>query len=153
MILVTNRQRKIHVDVAHITKVLEAMIKAVGYSGFDVGLLLTTNKSIRVYNREFRNKDKPTDILSFPFHTELKAREKITAASDEEKNLGDIIISLEYVQKKAVDFDRSFDEHLIALLAHGIAHLLNYDHHTDEEFAAMHKVETTLLKAAKKINA
>ena len=64
----------------------------------------------------------------------------------EDKNLGDLIISLEYVQKDAPKtWDRTFDDHMIALIAHGIAHLLGYDHIIDKDFAVMLKVEKKLL--------
>ena len=127
------------------------MIKAIGYDGFDIGVLLTTNKSIRTYNRDYRDKDKPTDILSFPYHTELKPGEQIKVIHEEDKNLGDIIISLEYVIKKAHELERTFDEHLIILLAHGVAHLLNYDHITDEDYVIMQKVEDSLLRSVRNI--
>lgn len=147
MILITNRQRKIAVDVALMQHQLSTMISILGYKDFDVGVLLTTNAGIRKYNRDFRDKDKPTDILSFPYHPDLKAGERIKITSDDDKNLGDIIISLEYVQKKASDYERTFNQHLLALLAHGIAHLLNYDHISDEDFVIMQQIERKLLKA------
>lgn len=151
MILIKNRQRKIAVDSNHLELVIKTMIKALGYEGFDVGILLTTNNSIRTYNAEFRNKDKATDILSFPYHTELKAGEKIKVTYDEDKNLGDIIISLEYVMKKAIELERSFEEHLVILLAHGLAHLLNYDHITDADYIVMQKIEDKLLRSVQSI--
>ncbi len=124
------------------------MMAKLGYGDFDLGMLLTTNASIRFYNRDFRNQDKPTDILSFPYHTELIAGQRIKVRAPEDKNLGDIIISLEYVAKKALEWNRTFEEHMVVLLAHGIAHLLNYDHITDEDYVIMQKVEKKLLKAA-----
>lgn len=148
MITINNRQRKIKVDIKKMKLELELMLQALGYPNFDVGVLLTTNAKIRRYNCDYRNKDKPTDILSFPYHTQLKPGEKIKVNDADDKNLGDMIISLEYVQKDAPKtWGRSFEEHLTHLLAHGLAHLLNYDHQTDEEFAVMQKVEKKLLKA------
>ncbi len=146
MITVKNRQRTFPVNTAKLQKLVEVMVAELGYPDFDVYVLLTTDKSMQAYNRDFRNKDKPTDILSFPFHPDHKAGTKLKVQDDEEKNLGDIIISLAYVARTAVDWDRSFDDHLVALLAHGLAHLLNYDHHTDEDFEAMQRVEKKLLK-------
>lgn len=131
-----------------IKKIATTMLKALKYDNLDLGIWFTTNKTIRLYNRDYRRKDKPTDILSFPYHPDLKPGERIMVHSPEDANLGDLIISLEYVQKEAhKTWDRTFDEHLTALLAHGIAHLLGYDHETDEEFVLMQKVEKKLLKA------
>ena len=147
MITITNRQRKIAVSLDVMRKQVAAMLSVLRYDDFDIGILLTTDESIRRYNRDFRHKDKPTDILSFPFYPDLKPGERIKPLSQDEKNLGDIIISVAYVQRKAPEWNRTFEEHLTALLAHGIAHLLNYDHQTDEEFKVMQRVEKKLLKA------
>lgn len=147
MIKIINRQRKIVVDCKYLEFVIQTMLTELLYSDFDIAILLTTNASIRKFNREFRDKDKATDILSFPFYPFLKPGKRIKAISPDEKNLGDIVISLAYVQKKAPEWNRSFSEHLVALLAHGIAHLLNYDHQTDEEFKVMNKIEKRLIQA------
>ena len=147
MITITNRQRKIAVSLDVMRKQVAAMLSVLRYDDFDIGILLTTDESIRRYNRDFRHKDKPTDILSFPFYPDLKPGERIKPLSQDEKNLGDIIISVAYVQRKSPEWNRTFEEHLTALLAHGIAHLLNYDHQTDEEFKVMQRVEKKLLKA------
>ena len=147
MVTIKNRQRTFTVDTKKLQKVATTMVTALGYPDFDVYVLLTTDKSIQKYNRDFRHKDKPTDILSFPFHPEHKPGKKLRVESDEEKNLGDIIISLAYVNRTASNWGRSFDEHLVALLAHGLAHLLNYDHITDAEFRVMRRIENKLLRA------
>lgn len=150
MISIKDTQRSIKVSKRQITQLAKTMLASLGYEGFDLGIWFTTNKTIHRYNKEYRSKDKPTDILSFPYHTELKPGEKIVVTDPEDKNLGDLIISLEYVQKDAPKtWGRTFDEHLTALLAHGISHLLGYDHITDEEFAVMQKVEKKLLRAVK----
>ena len=148
MIIVKNRQRTYAADTKKLEKILEVMMVALGYPDFDVYVLLTTDKSIQNYNRDFRKKDKPTDILSFPFHPEHNPGTKLKVAYDDEKNLGDIIISLAYVDRTAPNWNRSFDDHLVALLAHGLAHLLNYDHITDAEYRVMRRIENKLLRAA-----
>lgn len=148
MIVITNKVRKIKINEHKVKVTLQTMLDLLDYADFDLGILLTTNATIRKYNHQFRKKDKATDIVSFPYHTHLKAGDRITVKSDDDKNLGDIIISLEYVKKTALDFDRTFDQHLICLLAHGIAHLLGHDHMTDTEHKRMEKVEQQLLRAA-----
>ena len=148
MIIIKNRQRTFPVDVQQLEKTIEVMVTALGYPDFDFFVLLTTDQSIQKYNHTFRKKNKPTDILSFPFHPEHQPGKKLKVASDEEKNLGDIIISLAYVERTAKNWQRTFEEHLTALLAHGLAHLLNYDHQTDAEFRVMRRIENKLLRAA-----
>jgi rRNA maturation RNase YbeY len=162
MIIIKNRQRKIKVDIkdlhAKTQKMLGVLNKIfsnkninyqdINYQDFDLGIMLTTNNTIQKLNKKFRAKDKPTDILSFPFHENLKAGQAINVKSDEDKNLGDIIISLEFAQNDATTtWNRKFDEHLIALLAHGIAHLIGYDHIADQDFDQMSKFERMLLKS------
>lgn len=147
MILIKNRQRSIHIDIKKLESCAMKMLKVAGYPDFDLGLLITTDKSIRQYNNQFRSKDKATDILSFPFYPELKAGQKIIALSEDEKNLGDIIISAAFVQNKAIDYGRSFEQHLSALLAHGIAHLLGHDHIDDADFVKMDRFEKKLIKS------
>lgn len=147
MILIKNRQRKIKVDVKKLHAQAQKMLGVLGYPDFDLNILLTTNQSIRKFNKNFRNKDKATDILSFPFHPEAKPGEKIKVLSPDDKNLGDIIISIERAQKDAHDiWQHSLQAHLTVLLAHGIAHLIGYDHITDQEYKVMQKVEKKLLK-------
>ncbi len=151
MISIRNTQKTVALSTTQIKRTVEKMLSAAGYKGFDIGLWLTTNKTIRNYNKTFRKKDKPTDILSFPYHESLKPGEKIKVYADEDKNLGDLIVSVEFVLKDApTRWERSFDDHMDALLAHGIAHLLNYDHQTDAEFAQMQKIERKLLKSIDK---
>ena len=158
MIIIKNRQRKIKVDIKDLHAKTQKMLSVLGnkvltkkdalYQDFDLGIMLTTNNTIQKLNKKFRGKDKPTDILSFPFHENLKAGQIINVKSDEDKNLGDIIISLEFAQKDAVTtWNRKFDEHLVALLAHGITHLIGYDHLTDKDFDEMSEVERQLLKS------
>jgi probable rRNA maturation factor len=147
MISIKNRQKKIVISTQKLHNNILKILKSLKYQDFDLGILLTTNKTIRKLNKTFRGKDRPTDILSFPFHANLKAGQKIIVKSPEDKNLGDIIISLEFAQKDAsTTWNRKLDEHLTALLAHGIAHLIGYDHITDQDFNKMVKIEKKLLK-------
>lgn len=147
MIKIINKQKKIKVNETELKKIIQKMLASLGYQDFDIGIFLTTNPTIKRYNKQYRGKDTATDILSFPYHSDVKAGKKIVVKTPEDKNLGDIIISLEYAKRAAPDWNRSFKEHLTCLLAHGIAHLLNYDHKTDAAFKVMQKVEAKLLKA------
>ena len=80
-----------------ITETVQTILDKLGYGDFDIGIWFTTNKTIAAYNKEYRHKQGPTDILSFPYYTELKAGQKIRPTSPDETNLGDLIISLEFV--------------------------------------------------------
>lgn len=86
----------------------------------DVEIILTKNETIQNYNREYRNIDKPTDVLSFPI-------ENITGYEP----AGSIIISLEYAKNVSEDLEHSLDEEVALLLIHGLLHLLGHDHEID----------------------
>lgn len=157
MINIKNSQRKISINVHQLEADAQLLLEILGYKKFDVGIWITTNKTIRYYNKTYRHKDKPTDILSFPFHPELQPGQKIKATSDDDKNLGDMIISAEYVVNflkksdnvSSIISDKALNDRFRVLLVHGICHLLGYDHITDEQFAQMQRKEKFLLKKLK----
>jgi probable rRNA maturation factor len=84
-------------------------------------LILTDNPSIQKLNKEHRNIDKPTDVLSFPLEFDLP-----------HMPLGSIVISVDYAQEKAKEFQHSLEEEISLLFIHGLLHLLSYDHEVDQ---------------------
>lgn len=149
MITITNTQRTIKINKKQIERIASAMLKNITYTGYDLGISFTGTTAMQTYNRTYRNKDKVTDILSFPYHENLQPGKRIKVTHPEDKNLGDLIICPLYVRADAIKrWDQTFDERLVALLAHGIAHLLGHDHETDADYAIMSKLEARLVKAA-----
>lgn len=146
MILIKNNQRKYKIDTEQLKKDIQTILDTLNYSDFDIGILITTNATIRKYNKAFRHKDMATDILSFPFYPTLKAGSRIKAKEEWEKNLGDLILSPEYIKKSAPQYDMSFECRLKVLIVHGICHLLGYDHIDDKDYKKMHKKEALLLR-------
>lgn len=149
MITIHQKQRRIHLDTKELHKTLQKILTILGYKDFDLGVLLTNNKTIQAYNKQFRGKDKPTDILSFSYH-QLKPGKRIKVLTEEDKNLGDLIISLEYVHEAAHQLHIPFKERLTTLLIHGVCHLLGYDHETDTQWRSMRAKEAFIQK---KLNA
>ena len=96
-------------------------------------LLLSNNKKIKKLNKDFRNKNKSTDILSFPFDEKSKILKKTY--------LGDIIISYNFIDKPKSQKLKSFNEKLIKIFIHGFLHLLNFDHIKDKDYKKMLKEE------------
>jgi len=123
----------------------EKLLKLLGYSEFDLGILITTDKEIQRYNKQFRKIDKPTDILSFPYLEQDLEQEKTKKLMGDEKNLGDIIISAERAAHDAQELGLSLELRLRVLLVHGICHLLGYDHQTDTDYNRMNAQEQELL--------
>jgi probable rRNA maturation factor len=145
MILIINRQKKIKLNINLIKSNIKKILDFLGYSNFDIGIYFTTNNTIKKYNKKYRDKNKYTDILSFPYHDNLKPGQKISIKDIEDKNLGDIIISLEHAKKDSQEQNINFQEYIFILLIHGISHLLNYDHKTEKDFKIMKKFEKSLL--------
>ena len=110
-----------------------------------LSLLLSNNKNIKKLNKSFRNKNKSTDILSFPFDKKNKISKK--------KYLGDIIISYDYMNKPKSQGLNVFKEKLVRTFIHGFLHLLGYDHIKNEDYKKMLKREKILFKSViSKIN-
>jgi len=150
MIVIKNKQRLHKIDTKQVKEITQKILDLLDYTNFDLGIWFTTNTTIRKYNRTYRNKDKPTDILSFSHHPELRPGKRIQVHQPEDKNLGDLIISAEYLKKDAPLWHQTFEERLVILLIHGICHLLGYDHENDQDYKIMKKKETLLLKLLKK---
>jgi len=150
MIIVRNLQRKIKVDTAQLKADAQIVLDALDYSNFDLGIMLVNNKTMHAYNKEYRQRDKPTDVLSFPYHPQLKAGDRIKVKDPEDQNLGDIIIAPEYVMHDLPKWNTTFDNHMQRLLVHGICHLLGYDHIEDADYKIMRKKELFLLKKLQK---
>ena len=96
-------------------------------------LLLSNNKNIKKLNKDFRNKNKSTDILSFPFNEKNKISKKTY--------LGDIIISYNFVDRPRSQNLKIFKDRLIRIFIHGFLHLLNFDHKKNKDFKIMLKEE------------
>ncbi|MCL2108909.1 MAG: rRNA maturation RNase YbeY [Oscillospiraceae bacterium] len=104
----------------------------------EVSILLTDNAEIRTLNREFRGKDAPTDVLSFPMNELLpgQAREIFNELVKNPENgcviLGDIVINAELAEVQAREFNHSREREIAFLATHSMLHLLGYDHENDE---------------------
>ena len=117
MITIKNRVRRIMLSTRWVRERIKKMLDVVGYADFDIGVMFTTDRTIRVYNKKYRKKDVPTDILSFPYYADLKPGHKLPVFSHDEKDLGDIVISLESAKRDATAQNRSLKEHVEILLS------------------------------------
>lgn len=113
----------------------------------DVYITLTNNKEIHKINKEYREVDRPTDVLSFPMYDreEIYQLKKDYEKDNVEKILGDIIVSVEKVREQAEEYGHSFERELAYLVTHGCLHLLGYDHMIEEEQKIMRKREEEIL--------
>ena len=102
-------------------------------------LLLSNNDNIKKLNKYFRNKNKSTDILSFPFNKKIKILKKTY--------LGDIIISYNYINKPRSQKFMSFKKKLIKIFIHGFLHLLRFDHIKNKDYKKMLKEEKKIYQS------
>ncbi|MGV2101459.1 rRNA maturation RNase YbeY [Rhizobium sp. 21-4511-3d] len=104
----------------------------------ELSLVFTDDESIRAINAEWRQKDKATNVLSFPAFP-------ITPGKMPGPMLGDIIIARETVEREAAELEKPFDDHLTHLMVHGFLHLFGYDHMNNAEAEIMEGLETRIL--------
>lgn len=109
-----------------------------------VSLLFTSDEEVHTLNREWRERDKPTNVLSFPM---LEREELETLALDGPPIMvGDIAIAFETCAREAVEKGVTLEAHAVHLIVHGLLHLAGHDHVTnDEQAAAMERLETAIL--------
>ncbi len=146
MITIKNTQRKYQINIEQLRLTAQLILNELGYSDFDLGIWLTTSKTIRIYNRDYRKKDKPTDILSFPYHVNLEPGKRIKVINEEDKNIGDIILAIDFINNLLPLFDTTLDERLRTILVHGICHLLGYSHYDPDNDKIMTKIEKKIAK-------
>lgn len=107
-----------------------------------VNVILTTPEDIRKFNKEYRNIDKETDILSFPmFEKEELENMKLNHI----EVLGDIVISIEQVKKQAIEYEHSFEREFAYMVVHGFCHIIGYDHIEEEDKKKMRQEEEKIL--------
>ena len=104
-------------------------------------ILLSDNKNIKELNKRFRNKNKPTDILSFPSEKKFNVKKS--------SYLGDIVISYEFMNKSKALSNLEFKDKVIKTFIHGFLHLLGYDHIKLNDFKKMLVEEEKIYKAVK----
>ena len=135
-----------------VKKVLQQCMKEekLENSKLSITITLTTPKQIQKINKEYRNIDKATDVLSFPMYEKDELDEKIKNKDFiYEDILGDIIISIEKVEEQAKEYNHSFERELSYMLVHGFYHLMGYDHIEEEDRKVMRPKEENVLNKLK----
>eukprot|EP00611_Tribonema_gayanum_P029639 TRINITY_DN7992_c0_g1_i1.p1 TRINITY_DN7992_c0_g1~~TRINITY_DN7992_c0_g1_i1.p1 ORF type:complete len:272 (-),score=59.52 TRINITY_DN7992_c0_g1_i1:489-1304(-) len=173
-VYVRNTQRSYKIDTQQLEQHIRAARDLLGYSNWDVSLWLTTDKTVRKLNSQYRGKDKSTDILSFSYNEVETPGKLAKVRHPEEMDLGEMMVSLAYVdrviqqdkaeqegqgQEEEEEHDRgvsgamsrvfTVQERLPLLCIHGLLHLVGYDHETDEDYEVMVAREEELLRALK----
>lgn len=141
-ILIQNQSRKKLVPSAELQKLsensLKRMMEEFNLENAEVSVLFVDDERIRELNKQYRNIDRPTDVLSFPMKDKGELEKGMTK-SEMENPLGDIVISLETAVRQAREAGHGIKKEIALLLVHGFLHLLHYE---DEEPAARHHMFT-----------
>lgn len=115
-----------------------------GFSPAEFSVILSDNATVHELNRDYRGKDKPTNVLSFALADE-ETPENVAQLAPAPISLGEIIIALETVLAEAEQQEKQPDHYLTHLCVHGVLHLLGFDHISDAEAAHMEQLETKIL--------
>ena len=107
----------------------------------EISLVFVDDQGIQELNKNYRDKDQPTDVLSFPLWDEEDFEHS------NEILLGDIIISLETAKRQAEEYGHTLEREIAYLMVHGLLHLLGYDHMSEEEKQVMRQREEEILQA------
>jgi probable rRNA maturation factor len=111
----------------------------------EIAVRLTSDEEVQTLNRQYRHKDKPTNVLSFPM-IQPDLLDTVTQNSDDgEVILGDIVLALETCEAEAREREISVADHATHLIVHGTLHLLGFDHQGDAEAEAMEDMERAAL--------
>jgi probable rRNA maturation factor len=138
----------------------ERMLRFLERDQDELSILLTDDAYIRTLNATHRGKDRPTDVLAFPQDESepqddsqdatLPEQAQLGHAPGEERLLGDVVISLDTARRQAQRRKRQLIDEVAFLLAHGILHLLGYDHQNDADEARMNAMTKRLVQAAQR---
>jgi probable rRNA maturation factor len=143
--MILNRQRRVRVSISGLEKFLAAASRRLRLAPRSLTVALVTDAQIARWNRAYRGKNRPTDVLSFPAdgsreesatrrkhrHSRRARAARVSASRSAPEYLGDIAIAPAVARRNAQRFGRAFDHEMRILILHGILHLLGYDHETD----------------------
>lgn len=129
-------------ETGNIREWVEHTIRAAGPGGdFDVSIRIVDAGEMQTLNRDYRDQDKPTNVLAFP------AGDTGFAPPGERPLLGDIVVCAGIVADEAGEQGKALGDHWGHMLVHGTLHLLGYDHQTDHEAEAMEAIERDILES------
>lgn len=111
----------------------ERLLNPISVETGEISLALIDDAKMQILNSQYRHKNKPTNVLSFPSLAPKMC-------------LGDVVLSFETIQNEATDQGKTFDDHVSHLFLHGILHLMGYDHETEKDRLEMELKEIEILK-------
>lgn len=149
--LIINQQTKINYT-REMQQVIQKVVNTVAQTAkltanTEASIMIVDNNYIQELNFIYRGQNIPTDVLSFAMN-EMGEEEPDFDFSGEVNVLGDIVVSLEKAQEQSQEYGHSLERELGYLIAHGMLHLLGYDHETEQERRLMRQLEEKIMTAA-----
>jgi len=143
-VTIINKHDKMNPELASSAEsVSGSLLQQCGVDDHQVNIVFTDDNELQQLNQRYRDKDEPTNVLSFPFSDGADPALQGLPI----KELGDIIISVDRAEAEAMDYDHTLQHRLAWLMTHGLLHLLGYDHEKSEQDAeAMYDRELKLLE-------
>ena len=138
-IAVRNRQRKVRLKTPQVKRQLSRAMTYLGCQEQELSVVFGDDRLLQDLNRDYRAKDRPTNVLAFP-------QEPIDAVAPSADLLGDVVVSLPTAQREAQDLEQPLEARVVYLLVHGLLHLLGYDHEpSDADRQRMEALEQEIL--------
>jgi probable rRNA maturation factor len=135
---VLSRQRLYAINRQAAAKLAGEVLSRIKRQDAELTITFIRDEAMRKLNRDYRGKDKPTDVLSFAYH------ESDEGFAETDSHIGDVVISVETAARYAAEFGLTFDREIEHLIIHGTLHLAGYDHETDN--GEMNRLERKLRK-------
>ncbi|KAM7153728.1 endoribonuclease YbeY isoform 1-T4 [Macrochelys suwanniensis] len=145
-LVIRNLQKVIPLRRIPLRRRIEILQKILDVQQFDLGVICLDNRNIQLLNSTYRQKNVPTDVLSFPFHENLKAGDLPQPSFRDEYNLGDVFLGVEYIYQQCQENGEDYYSILTVTAAHGLCHLLGYQHNTEAEWEQMYQKEKQILE-------
>ncbi len=139
-------EQKEQLDLAALRRLAELVLHEEGYpESTELTILLVDESEMASYNNRFLHRSGPTDVLAFPVEDLVAGKVPDIDSAGPPLIIGDVIIAPSYVKTQAIDLGVSFEDEMALMVAHGILHLIGYDHHADGEAETMERRESELL--------
>ncbi|XP_030066541.1 endoribonuclease YbeY isoform X3 [Microcaecilia unicolor] len=133
-LVLRNLQIVIPLRRAVLRRNMEALRHILGVKEYDLGVICVDNRKIQLINYQYKKKNCPTDVLSFPFQENLAAGELPQPSFPDDYNLGDIFLGVEFIYQQCQEQKDDFYSVMTVTAAHGMCHLLGYQHRSEAEW-------------------
>lgn len=139
-------EQSVDVDVTELRGLAELVLSEEGYPPItEVTILLVADDEMSGYNQRFLDREGPTDVLAFPVEQLIPGLVPDLDPKGPPLMAGDVVVAPEYVARQAEGLDVPFEDEMALMVAHGVLHLLGYDHETEEQAELMERRERELL--------